>query len=446
MGPNSAPLPLAVVGGGISGIAAALDLARSGRFAVTLYEKDGELGGLCGSTVWRGISFDKFYHVILPADVGTIAFIEELGLGRDIAWRPSRSGFLGGGRLVPFASAGDFLRFPFLTPLQKLKLGLGILSVVRMKAPHVLEGRKAGEWLADVFGASVCQKFWNPLLRSKLGEAADRTPATFMWATIRRLYGARGKTSGRERMGSLRGGLAPLLQTAAVKLREAGVTVKTGVAVRRLVRGDGRWRCETTAGPASFDSVLVTTPLPEAVNLIGWNDNENGAVDSYRELLSRIEYLGVVCVVAVLRRSLSPYYVVNLLDPDVPFTGIIESTNVLGRENVGGYHLVYLPKYLTQNDPLLSQPDGPIETLFLSRLRIMFPGLTDGEILHVRTFRSKFAQPLPRSGPSVRGLGFRGPWPGLYLAGTAWIDDSTVNNNAALGVARAAAAEIIAGD
>jgi phytoene dehydrogenase-like protein len=142
MGPNAPPIPLAVVGGGISGIAAALDLARSRKFAVTLFEREDELGGLCASTVWRGMKFDKYYHVLLPADAHTIAFIEDLGLGGELLWRPARSGFLGGGQLVPFASAGDFLRFPFLTPRQKLKLGWGILSDENAPRPRRAPGRR----------------------------------------------------------------------------------------------------------------------------------------------------------------------------------------------------------------------------------------------------------------------------------------------------------------
>jgi protoporphyrinogen oxidase len=437
-------IPLAVVGGGISGLAAALELGRSGRFEVTLYEKDETLGGLCAPYFWNGkaAAVDRAYHVILPADANTISFVESLGLGGDLSWKDSRSGFFRNGRLVPFATAADFARFPFLSPAEKLRLGLGIFSTARGRRRPAPD-RTAPEWLREKFGPSVTAKFWEPLLRAKLGDARARTPASFMQATIRRLYGARGKSGNRERMGAVRGGYAPVIAAAGRRLREAGVEIKTGIAVRRIVHGEGRWLIEAADGRRSFERVLVTAPVPEAIAFIDVKGSAYSAAE-YWGRLARVEYLGLVSVLVILKRSLSPFYLINLLDLDMPFTGVIESTNVLGTESAGGRSLVYLPKYATRDDPLLERPDGYIEALFLGRLRLMFPGLSPTDIIHVRTFRNRFAQPIPSLGQPVGELGVRTPLRGLYLAGTAFIDDSTANNDAAIRAARGAAAAIIA--
>ena len=50
-------------------------------------------------------------------------------------------------------------------------------------------------------------------------------------------------------------------------------------------------------------------------------------------------YLGVICMVVKLRRALSPYYVLNLTDPGLPFTGVIGLTTLVDPQEVGGYHL-----------------------------------------------------------------------------------------------------------
>ena len=429
---------IAVAGGGLSGTAAALALARSDRFRVTLFEKAGGLGGLCASVPIAQTTADRFYHVILPSDRATLAFLEELGLKGEIEWRPSRAGFFGRGRLVPFASIADFLRFPFLSPWAKLRLGWGIVRTSRSAPPGGPEEPAALEWLNRRFGRTVTANFWDPLLRSKLGDARERTPASFMDATIKRLFGARDRTSGRERMGSVRGGYAPVLRAAGKALQNNGVEIRLGTPVRSVKPAGDRLEIGTDDGPQMFDRALLTVPLPEALKIV-----QARADDPAWARYRRVEYLGIVCVLLALRKSLSPYYLINLLDPDLPFTGVIESTNVLGPEYFGGCHLVYLPKYVTADDPVAGLSDAGVQALFLPQLRRMFPSLADRDIVEIQTHRETISQPLPLFGPGLRTGGFATPIPGVYLGSTAFIEGSTINNDAALRTAAEVVSEIL---
>ena len=136
---------IAVVGGGIAGVSAALALAESGAFRVTLFEKGAELGGLCRPYRDGAAAVcDRYYHVILPSDEATLAFIERMGLGGRLHWTASRSGFFRGGRTAPFSSSLDFARFPFLSPWGKFRLGWGIFRASRMKSPAENDERPPG--------------------------------------------------------------------------------------------------------------------------------------------------------------------------------------------------------------------------------------------------------------------------------------------------------------
>jgi len=429
---------IAVAGGGLSGTAAALALARSGRYRVTLFEKGGGLGGLCASVPIGQTTADRFYHVILPSDRATLAFLGDLGLEGEVEWRPSRAGFFGRGRLVSFASITDFLRFPFLSPWAKLRLGWGIFRTSRSASPGGPGEPAALEWLNRRFGRTVTANFWDPLLRSKLGDARERTPASFMDATIKRLFGARDRTSGRERMGSVRGGYAPVLRAAGKALQDAGVEIRLETPVRSVKPAGAGLEIGTDDGPRTFNRALLTVPLPEALKII-----QARADDPAWERYRRVEYMGIVCVLLALRRSLSPYYLTNLLDPDLPFTGVIESTNVLGAKNFGGHHLVYLPKYVTAGDAVAGLSDAEVEALFLPHLRRMFPGLSDGDIVDIQTHREILSLPLPAFGPPLRTAGFQSPVPGVFLGGTAFIEEATVNNDAVLRAAAGIVEEIL---
>jgi protoporphyrinogen oxidase len=428
---------LAVVGGGVSGISAALELAKSGKFEVSLFEKEAALGGLWAPTAWDDLVCDKFYHVVLPGDGNTLAFLSGLGLGSEVEGRPAKAGFYGRGRIVPFSGALDLIRFPFLDPFEKARLVLGVRRVARGRAASG-EGLSAPDWLRRVFGESVAARFWEPLLRSKLGGAGGRTPAAFMEATIRRLYGARVGAGKRERMAFVRGGAAAVVRAAGQLLVRTGVDVRTAEPVSAVSIGEGGFELALPRGPERFHKVVLGVPGPEALRLL-WPVAAGPAWDGLRR-----EYLGVVCVLAVLGRSLSPYYVLNLLDPSLPFTGIIESTNVIGTENAAGRSLVYLPKYLSRDDPAAGNTPAEIEKSFLEALKKIFPALTDRDIVHVRTFREPYIQPLPGFGPLPPDFGPTTPVPGLFLAGSAALDGSMANNEAALGTAKRAAAAALA--
>jgi protoporphyrinogen oxidase len=431
---------IAVVGGGMMGIAVSLELARGGRFDITLFEKNAVLGGLSTSFAWEDVVWDKFYHVVLSTDTALLAFIDQLGLSSDLFWQETRSGFYSAGRLVSLSSISDFIRFPFLSPFDKLRLALGIMYSGRIRNATRLDRLFVRQWLTRLFGRRVYEKIWDPLLRSKLGEARERTSASFIHATIQRLYGARSGDGKKEQMGHVQGGYHRILGEAERRLRESGVKVLVNREVSSLVENSGKrsrigsgtrpLRLAACSGELDFDTVILTVPCPEVLRIVH-PDHDN----AYWQSLQHVEYLGVICVLLVVSKKVSPYYVINLLDKDLPFTGVIEATNVIPPHNVGGKHLVYLPKYVTADDPLWARDDEWICDQFEQELLRMFDHLSAGDILHRRVFREKHVQPLQQVNTLDRSIGFETPVKNVFLVNTSMIYNSTLNNNAVVELA-----------
>ena len=432
---------IAVIGGGMTGIAAALGLAQSGRFAVTLLEKQERIGGLSGCFQWQDVIWDRFYHVMLSTDTVMLDFIRELGLAHELYWCGTKSGFYGDGRLVSMSSTLDFLRFPFMTLWQKLRLGLGILYSARIKDPSKLDRIYVREWLTRVFGRRVYENIWDPLLRSKLGDARERTSAAFIWATINRLYGARSSDNKQEKMGHVHGGYKKILEAAEKKLKEAGVTILISHPVEKVISNTilnpspniKNLSLTTPTALFLFDKVLLTAECPAILQMI-----ENRASHPYWNQLEKVEYLGVICLKLILNRSLSPYYVINLLDRQLPFTGIIEATNIVSPAAVGGKHIVYLPKYLPASDDLNRLSDDEIRNLFLAGLKKVYPDFVDSDMLHCEVSRERYVQPLQELNYLDRTSGFQTPVENLYMVNTSMIYNSTLNNNAAITLAKKA--------
>jgi protoporphyrinogen oxidase len=433
---------VAVVGAGMTGISAAIELGKHPDVNVTLLEARDHIGGLSDSFSWKDVSWDRFYHVVLSTDSVLIDFLEELGLTPELRFTETRSGFFGNGRLVSLSSTTDFIRFPFLSLWQKFRLATGILYSASLKDPSRLDRVYVRQWLTSVFGRRVYERIWDPLLRSKLGSAREETSAAFIWATIRRLYGARDGEEKTEQMGHVQGGYRRILGRTEELLLKRRVNIQTQARVHGV-----RWRnnrvelelADSVKGTSrGFDKVLLTVPSAQLLRLLEGSDDQ-----ALFEQHEKVSYLGVVCLVLVLRRSLSPYYVINLLDQSLPFTGIIEATNVVSPEELGGNHLVYLPKYAVPDDELFRLSDNEIFQSFLNGLRRVFPDLEDEDTHHWRVFREPYVQPLQEIGALERRKEHRTATEGVYLANSAMMKNTTLNNNAAITLGRSAAYTIL---
>jgi hypothetical protein len=86
--------------------------------------------------------------------------------------------------------------------------------------------------------------------------------------------------------------------------------------------------------------------------------------------------------------------------------------------------------------------DDQVADLFIKNLRKIFPDLQDREIVHRRVFRETYVQPLCELDASAYNLTAQTPIPGVYLLNTAMMANTTLNNNAAVAMARRVVEEI----
>ena len=110
------------------------------------------------------------------------------------------------------------------------------------------------DWLVRWSGREAFERLWRPLLRAKLGTNHEIASATFIWATIRRLYLARSAGAKTETLGFVRGGYARVLGVLRRRLEEDGVSLVTGCPVTSVARQAHGFRLETGQGPLFFDA------------------------------------------------------------------------------------------------------------------------------------------------------------------------------------------------
>jgi protoporphyrinogen oxidase len=294
------------------------------------------------------------------------------------------------------------------------------------------------DWLVRWSGRRTFERIWLPLLRAKLGDNYRRTSAAFIWATIARLYAARRSGLRREMFGYVPGGYARILERFGARLGEEGVRILLSQPVRRVERApDGRLVVETVAGlRESFDQVALTLPAGLAAQACP------ALTADERERLLGVRYQGIVCASLLTRAPLAGFYVTNVTEPWVPFTGVIEMSALVDREQFGGHCLVYLPKYLDPDDPAFELSDEQIRSGFLAALARMFPSFRRDDVLVFKVSRVRRVFALPTLHYSSRLPPMTTSIPGLHIVNSAHILNGTLNVNETVGLAERAAARL----
>jgi protoporphyrinogen oxidase len=420
---SSPSLRWGVVGGGMLGLTLAHRLAQAGQ-RVTVFEAAPEVGGLAAAWQLGDVTWDKHYHVTLLSDSRLRGLLAELGLDDSMKWVETKTGFYTDGHLYSMSNTLEFLRFPPLRLLDKLRLGATIFAASRRKNWEPLERVLVADWLRKWSGARTFEKIWLPLLKAKLGACYQRTSAAFIWATIQRMYAARRTGLKKEMFGYVPGGYAHVLRRMVDILRTEGVNVRTSVAVERVeTDAEGLIQLQTSAGVEEFDRVVLTCPSPAVVRLCP----QLSASETRRH--EGIEYLGIICASALMDAPLAEYYVTNITDGGVPFTAVIEMTTLVDRAEFGGRSLAYLPRYAAADDEAWQWSDAEVEERFLSALERMYPHFRREQVRAFRVSRVKHVMALPTLEYSHRLPPLATNAPHVYAVNSAHIVKGTLNVN-----------------
>lgn len=427
----------AVVGGGIMGVTLAYFLSEAG-VPVVVYEGGPTLGGLAGPiTLPDGVEVDRFYHAILSGDAHLMALCGALGISDRLRFKPTGTLVFSGGRLVSMNGLVDFLTFPPLRFLDRIRLGLTVVAANRVKDWHDLEQIPMRDWLVQAGGEEVFTRFWGPMLQAKFDGAVGDTPATWMWSRLVRTRSTRKGVNAKEESGHLIGGYRTLLEAMAARIRERGGEIRLSTPVSRVVIGDGRVRGLDVDGHLiPHDTAVVTMQAPVAARLIP------EAPAAYLERLQAQQYLGIVCPLFVLDRPLTGVWTLNIADGEALVTGVIETTSYIDPSFVGGHHLVYVPKYVAPGSPWLTRSDEEIKAAWIAALERIVPAFSASHVRYCLVHRERFVEPLHGRGAGAQVLPLDAPVQGLHITTTSQIYPALTNGESVTRHARAAAEHI----
>jgi protoporphyrinogen oxidase len=244
------------------------------------------------------------------------------------------------------------------------------------------------------------------------------------------MYKARRSGAKKEMFGYVPGGYARILERFCEFLTDKGVRLLGGhpvMAVREVDNDPSNGRLEVDFGEGRierFDNVVSTIASPLIAKQC------DGLSDVEKQKLKEIKYIGVVCASMLLKEPISPYYVTNITDTWVPLTAVIEMSTIVNSDTqLGGQHLVYLPKYLPDDHEGLQESDEDYKEKCLSTLEKMYDHFSRENVNAFQISRAKYVAALSTIDYSTRLPPIVTSVPGFYALNSAHILEGNLNVN-----------------
>ncbi len=406
-------MKICIIGAGFTGLTAALELIE---YQPTLLELEDEVGGLASGFNTSGQKLERFYHHWFTNDEYIMKLVENLGLTKDLDFLESKTGMYFNQSFFKLSSPIDLLKFSALTFTSRIRLGILVLWARRVKNWMKLESITAKDWLTKIGGQQVYRVVWEPLLKGKFGPYSEKVSAVWFWKKLCLRGGSRGK-NGKEQLVYFEGGFMRLANEMAAKISAKGGTIQTKVKVEQILIADNKIQgLQTNKGLIECDKVIVTTALPIFAKML-----EGQTDQSYINSLLEINYIGNVCLIMELDRSLSSYYWLNVNDPSFPFVGIIEHTNLVDKALYGDRNIVYLSKYLPTTDHIYQMNTDEFLDYATPYIQKMFPNFERFWIKKANLWKAQYSQPIVEKYYSAKIPNMKTPIDGLYLSTMAQI-------------------------
>ena len=290
---------IAVLGAGPMGLAVAYQLARDGHQPV-VFEADDRVGGMTACFDFSGLEIERYYHFHCTSDTAFLQVLDELDIADKMRWVETKMGYWYQDRMQPWGNPFALLGFRGLSLIAKFRYGLHAFLCTKRTDWKPLDNVEATGWIRRWVGDEAWEVLWRRLFDYKFYDYSDNLSAAWIWSRIRRIGRSRYDLF-REKLGHLEGGSPTLLNAMKADIERRGGVIHLKRAVQRVIMDGGRVTgVQTAEGIEAFDKVISTVPLPYVPRLMP--DLPSDVIAQF----SALKNIAVVCVIAKLKKPLSP--------------------------------------------------------------------------------------------------------------------------------------------
>ncbi len=403
---------IAVVGAGFTGLTAAFRLAQAG-CDVHVYEAGSEVGGLAAGFELAGQPIEKAYHFLYKTDEHMLGLLDELGLSDRLTYHPSSVSTYYDDNLYPMNSPVDLLKFKPLSPLNRIRAGVTLLGIGRIKKWEKLTDVTAIDWLRKYAGQQVTDVVWEPLLKGKFDRYYDQVTMGWLWGRVKQRVETREPGQTGEALGYLDGGFRVVTDELRSRSEDLGATIHLDSPIESLSQHDDACSITVDGQTEIFDRVVLTISSAAAARLLTSAGSETSG---YIGDLERIDYLDAAVMAFSSRQEITPYYWHNINSPNSPFVVFLSLTALVGSDRFDGQHIYYIGDYVPREHWYMDAPADDVAKHWFDELAKIFPDFDRDALIEHELFRFKDAQHIVDVGFDQKIPDHRTPLSAVYLA------------------------------
>lgn len=418
-GRSLAPPTVAIVGGGLAGLAAGCALSSSG-FRVTLFEGRPYLGGRASSYEHpaTGEIVDNCQHVLFGCCTNLVEFYKTIGIEDRIRWFDRMTFIEPGGRQsvlepshlpAPLHVMPSFLAFKFLNGWDKLMLARALAALMTRKYKD--DGTSFQTWLTRHGQTrAAIERFWKPILISALSEDLDRIAIPYAAQVVRESMRSREART----MGIPTVPLSHLYDAAKEYMTGHGGTVRLRSRVQFFGPGETGVRIGLQDSEEQFDYAVLAVPFDQLSKLLP----ESPTSEPLRERIQHFETAPITGVHFWFDRQITDLPHAVLLDRTIQW--MFHKSLLLGKDAGGSY----VELVISSSKSLIEKSRREIIDLALAELREFFPAVADANVVKATVVKEIHATFSPTPGIDRERPSQETPWPRVSIAGdwtaTGW--------------------------
>jgi squalene-associated FAD-dependent desaturase len=423
MSSNTQQQTVAVVGGGLAGLAAGCALAEAG-LGVTVFERRPYVGGRASSYEHPGTGevVDNCQHVLLGCCTNLIDFYARLEVTGKIRWFDELTFIEPGGRAsgmapsflpAPMHNVPAFLRAKMLSAKDKL----GIARAMSVMSRHLPEDTSEDflSWLRrNKQTQQAIDRFWKTVLVSALNEDLDRISARYAAQVFRESFM---KSAAAGRMGLPSIPLSDLYGFATEYIQSRGGRVLLRTSVTAVGPKQDQVGVLTGSGEQQFDFAVLAAPFQSVASLLP----ADNAAEPIKQQLSHFEPSSITGIHLWFDREITSLPHAVLLDRTIQWM-FHKSKFHESREHVTQGSYVEL--VVSASKSLVQKSREEILELAARELAEFFPAVRAAKILKATVIKEVYATYAILPGLDKFRPSAKTQWPRIFLAGdwtaTGW--------------------------
>jgi squalene-associated FAD-dependent desaturase len=432
---------VAIVGGGLAGLAAGCALAESG-LKVTLFEKRAYLGGRASSYQHPGTGevVDNCQHVLLGCCTNLVEFYQRIGAENKIRWYERMTFLEPGGRAsviepsglpAPLHTAPSFLKASCLGLQDKVSIAAGLAALTPIMPRDT--GESFLQWLRRRGQTErAIDRFWKTVLVSALNEELDQISIPYAAQVMRESF-LKSRSAGR--MGIPTVPLTELYNRGGDYISTRGGELRFRATVESFRAEFADVKLLTPSGEEAFDFVVMAVPFDGLSQMLP----ETSAAEPLRQVLGRFQTSPITGIHLWFDRQITELEHAVLLDRTIQWMfhkskllDVIATNSSNGkagrppdsRRDAGVTANSYVELVVSSSKTLVEKTRAEIVELALSELREFFPGARGANLVKSTVIKEVHATYSPRPGIESFRPRPETVWPRVFLAGdwtaTGW--------------------------